>query len=310
MRRHYLLLIVIIPALAALVTLSLPSQVVAEKPLAILLSTSGDVNVTRASGETVSGEFGMPLSAGDIVQTGPNAGAEILLEDGTALQIGASSNMQIKEPAKKEAGTALGSFETVQNFLKLKNSEGTSSMSALRSGEKAADIRAESPCQTKIMDPHPTFEWSTDDPSTEVRITVYNEEGVQWKQDLSGSTQVTYPEDAPAMQSGISYSWTVESTDPLLFPPLRSQNAYFEVLSDTETQELTATLERVTEGKTPEEAPYHVIRASVFYDHGLINDAIRETTQAAELDQGNPALRTILARLYADIGRADDATSE
>jgi hypothetical protein len=298
------------PALAALATLSLPSQLIAEQPLAILLSTSGDVRVTRASGETVSGEFGMPLSAGDIVKTGPSAGAEILLEDGTALQIGANSSMQIKEPTEKEPGPGPGSFETVQNFLKLKNSEGTSSMSALRSGEKAAEIRAESPCQTKILAPHPTFMWSTDDPSTEVRVTVYSEAGVHWRHDITGATEVAYPQDAPELQAGVSYSWTVESTDPLVFPPLRSQNAYFEVLSRAEAKAIKTELELATDGKVPGEAPFHVIRASVFYDHGLIEAAIRETTEAAKLDHGNPALRTILARLYADVGRADAAMSE
>jgi tetratricopeptide (TPR) repeat protein len=302
-------LLIVVPALAALALSGLSLQAAAETPLAILLATSGEVKVVRAGGETVDGEFGMPLSAGDIVKTGPAGGAEILMEDGTALQIGANSNMQIKRPGKKSAATP-GSFETVQNFLKLKNSEGTSSLSALRSRPKVAELRAESPCQTKIRERHPTFVWTADDPATEVRVTLYNEDGIVWKYELSGATQVEYPPDAPALEAGVSYSWIVETIDPLLFPPLRSQNAYFELLDSDQAKQLDATLAKIDETQKPGEAVYHVVRASVFYGYGLVEDAIRETNEAARIDSSNPALRTILARLYADAGRTSAALGE
>ena len=65
-------------------------------------------------------------------------------------------------------------------------------------------------------------------------------------------------------------------------------------------------------GKTKKagEPGYHIVRASLFYSHGLVEDAIRETDEAAKLDAGNPALHAILARLYADVGRTQAALSE
>lgn len=298
----------IVVSAMAMLAMCVYSQAVAEKPLALLLATTGEVTVTRASGESAPGQFGMHLSAGDVVKTGAGGSAEILLEDGNSIQIGANGSMQIKEPQSKPAEMPPGSFETVQNFLKLKNSQGTSSLSALRSGEKAAELRAESPCRTKIRNGDTTFHWYASDPSAEVKVTLYNDSGVQWSAEVTGVTRAKYTGSEPLV-SGVAYSWVVETVDPMVIPPLRSQNAYFEVLSAAAEKELDEALSQA--GKTKKAEPgYHIVRASLFYGHGLVEDAIRETDEAARLDAGNPALHAILARLYADVGRTQAALSE
>jgi Flp pilus assembly protein TadD len=123
---------------------------------------------------------------------------------------------------------------------------------------------------------------------------------------------MAYPDDAPELTPGTAYSWTVETTDPLKFPPLRSQAAFFEVLAAEDDQKLAAALEDCSQDKGNEtsESAKHVIRASLFFEYNCLDDAIAETKQAIAVDPENPALRSILARLYAQTGRSAEALDE
>jgi len=90
---------------------------------------------------------------------------------------------------------------------------------------------------------------------------------------------------------------------------LRSQAAFFEILSKEESEALDKSLEQIVSEKKPSEASHHVLRASVFFSHGLMEDAIEETQKALEIESQNPTLHSILARLYAEVGRTDEAIS-
>lgn len=307
--------------LAALAVLIVPplslraAPAASDAPAAVLLGCRGSITVVRKGGETVKGAFGMALASGDEVRTGKDSQAEVHFDNGQWIQIGANSSTQIHgtKGAVSVAGASMGekSFEVVQNFLKLKDSEGTSSLARLRSGEKRAAIRAESPMQTKVRDSRPAFHWSVSDPSAELRVTVYSDKGILWKHDLpKGTTSLEYPKDAPALAPGVTYSWVLETTDPLVFPPLRSEAAFFEILSGEESEGLDAELARVGEAVKPSESTYHVVRASLLFSHGLMEDAIAETTQALGTDPDNADLHAILARLYAESGRTQEAMDE
>jgi Flp pilus assembly protein TadD len=105
----------------------------------------------------------------------------------------------------------------------------------------------------------------------------------------------------------VTYSWVLETTDPLVFPPLRSEASFFEILSDGERQGLDAALAKMDDSAKPSESTVHVVRASLFFNHGLMEDAIAETTKALESDPDNSELHAILARLYAETGRTQEA---
>jgi len=282
-----------------------------DAPAAVLLACRGSVTVVRG-GEMVKGTFGMALASGDEVRTGKDSQAEVHFDNGQWVQIGANSSTQIHgtKGALSSSGASMGekSFEVVQNFLKLKDSEGTSSLARLRSGEKRAALRADSPMQTKVRENRPTFHWSVSDPSMELRLTIYSDKGIHWKRDVpKGTTSLEYPADAAALVPGVTYSWVLETTDPLVFPPLRSEAAFFEILSDEERQSLDATLAGVDANAKPSDTTVHVVRASLFFDHGLMDDAIAETTKALAGDPDNAELHAILARLYAETGRTQEA---
>lgn len=222
-------LVIIVPALAQTGT-----------PAAILLSCRGDVTVIKDGGGSIKGSYGLALDAGDEVRTGVNSEAEIHFENGTWIQVGASSSMKVKGSRAKEPapGESLGekSFQVVQNFLKLRDSEGTSSLAALRSAGKNVELRLESPGQTKIRGHRPVFRWKSSDPSTDLLLILYNEEGIHWQHRVKDVKSLSYPSDAPPLVPGVTYSWTLETTDPLRFPPLRSRAAFFEILSAEEEE--------------------------------------------------------------------------
>lgn len=303
-----------IPALVlalavALVVANSPNPAPAEvdSPTAVLTSCKGPVTIARGGGSPAAATFGAALSEGDEVKTGADAEAEIMFASGNWVQVGANSSMKIKgQPGVKAKEQ---SFEVVQNFLKLKSTEGTSSISGLRSGDKSNALVATSPCQTKVRDERPRFTWTSEDPSLELAFIVYNESGIHWQSTVTGVTSVAYPADAPALVPGVSYSWTIETSDPMVSPPLRTAASFFEIIAKDDVALLETDLATI-DAKKPTPTSYHLMRASLFFDRGLVADAIAETEAAVAVDPDNASLHAILGRLYAETGRTDEAMQE
>jgi hypothetical protein len=166
-----------------------------------------------------------------------------------------------------------------------------------------------SPRQTRVRAARPTFHWKIEDAALELRLTVYHESGVHWQHDLSGVTSIAYPADAPELKPGVSYSWTLETTDPLVSPPLRTSAVFFEVIAPEDAKSLESELATI-DGKKPGAVSYRLMRASLFFDRGLVEDAIGETQAAIAADPDNGTLHAILGRLYAETGRNTEAISE
>jgi hypothetical protein len=283
-----------------------PAPAESDSPTAVLTSCKGPVTIVRAGGAAAA-TFGAALVEGDEVKTGADAEAEIMFASGNWVSVGANSSMKIKgQPGSKPKEQ---NFEVVQNFLKLKSSEGTSSISGLRSGDKSTALVATSPCQTKVRDARPTFRWSAEDPSLELNVVLYHESGVHWQSTVSGVTSVAYPTDAPALVPGVSYSWTLETADPLVSPPLRTPASFFEVIAAADVATLEKDLASI-DAKKPGPTTYHLLRASLYFDRGLVADAIAETQAAVATDPDNPSLHAILGRLYAETGQTEEAIDE
>jgi tetratricopeptide (TPR) repeat protein len=287
---------------------------VAATPAALLLSCTGDVSVLRKDGTVVKGSYGLPLGPGDEVHTAAGAEAEIHFENGTWIKVGSGSSLEVKAMSMKklaeEPAVKSNSFESVQSFLKLRESEGTSSLAALRSGTKAPEIRLEAPCQTRIRGGRPEFRWSATDTTAELRLKLYDDGGVRWQRDVKGINAIQYPLDAKPLVPGTTYSWTLETTDPLRFPPLRTQAAFFELMPPQEEKDLDASIQGIDRAALPSEAAYRIVLASLFFNYRLLDEAIGETAQAVSLDPGNTALHAILARLYGETGKTQEAMEE
>ncbi len=296
------------------VSVLLTSIVLADTPVAILLSCRGAVEVIKSDGQSAEGTFGLPLFEGDEVKTGEDSEAEIHFENGTWIVVGARSRLQVKaQPGtnkREDTKTESESFKSVQDFIKLKDYRGSSSIVGLRSGEKCRDLWIISPCDTKIRSKRPVFRWNCSDESQPLRIVLYSQENTLWEKKVSGIKSLAYPEDGPDLLENTSYSWVIETADPLVFPPVRSQAAFFEIISSEEEKALQTALGEIEEKEIPSPLSYHLVRASLFFDYGLLGEAIDETKQAVAGDPTNGTLISILARLYAEAGRTEEALGE
>jgi hypothetical protein len=144
----------------------LPAQ--PDAPAAVLTSCRGSVMVSRSGGQATMATFGLSLNDGDEVKTGADAEAEIMFAAGNWVTVGPNSSMRIKSsPGAKQPPKDAGSFEVVNNFLKLKSTEGTSSISGLRTADKASALLPMEPVQTKVMNTTPLFSRKIDDPALE-----------------------------------------------------------------------------------------------------------------------------------------------
>jgi len=279
------------------------------EPLAVLMAASGDVSVER-SGQQIPGVFGMHLEDGDVVVTGSNGSAEIMFSAGHWIQVDTGSRMGIQ--GKRGGGAqkpAAPSVQSVQEFAKLKDDRGTSSLALVRSGGET-ELDLLTPCKTKVATAHPTFRWAGPEPAMDVTLTVYGESAVHWSTDVMGASELTYPDDAPALEPGVAYTWAVESSDPLMIPPLRSRPELFEVLPAPDAAAVAAAVEasRAMEGASPRGRA--LVEASIYYRHGLLDDAIASTRQALEAQPDAQELRSILARLLSETGRTQEALVE
>jgi hypothetical protein len=305
-------MIIMLGALAVL-AVSVPDAIHGAAPAALLLSCTGDVSVHRSDGTTAKGSYGLQLNAGDVVRTGAGAAAEVHFENGTWIELGPGGSLEIKaegsrKPAKAEQKS--GNFESVTNFLKLRDAGGVSTLASLRSGAKRPEIRLESPCQTRVRGDRPEFRWSATDSTAELRLKIYDDRGIRWQCDIIGAHTVRYPADGKPLAPGTAYSWTLETTDPLRFPPLRTQAAFFEIMPAEEELRLESSIREIDRSSIPSESAYRIVLASIYFNHRLLDDAISQTVVALATDPDNRALHSILAQLYAETGRSEEAMNE
>jgi len=272
----------------------------AESPAAVLMSLQGDVFVHRPQNGELPGSFGMHLGGGDEIVTAAGAAADIFFASGQSIHLGPDSRITI-QGAPAAGGSA--SFEGVQNSMQLRESRGTSSVARLRSGGGAHEVRGIAPSATKLRGAHPTFRWSSAQSGMDWTLRVYDADGEIWAGEVHGES-LRYPDDAPALAPGVRYSWAVESADPLQIPPLRSAAASFELLDPTQDEAVGSELESLPAGDLSPSARA-ILEASVYYRHGLLDEAIARMERQA--DDADDALRGILAQLYVEAGRVEDA---
>jgi hypothetical protein len=287
-------------------TLLLAGSALANEPAAVVMAVEGDVHVLRAGGAREPANFGADLDPGDEIRTGELSSADLLFASGQSIHLGAGSHITIQGEKRPAGGGSGGgsNYGSAKRFLQLKESRGTSSVASLRSSGGAAALRATAPCQSAVLGAHPMFRWHAPEDAGELALTVYDDGGERWKTTISDASEAKYPDDAPALEPGVSYSWTLESTDPLQFPPLRAPASFFEIASRETESTVSAALAAVEESDLSESAR-SLVRASIYYEHGLLAQAIEETQRA--MGEGGGHMRAILANLYVEAGRTEDA---
>ena len=70
---------------------------------------------------------------------------------------------------------------------------------------------------------------------------------------------------------------------------------------------LSGALDRIDKDGSLTPVSRYVMRASVYFGHNLLADAVAETEKALGLAPGDETLESILARLYSEVGRSSEA---
>jgi hypothetical protein len=279
---------------------------VAEEPTAVVMALEGDVAVVGEGGSLLAARFGADLRSGDEVRTGQDSWADVLFASGQSIHLGSDSQITIQS-GKRNHDSAVGSPDTytsAKRFLQLRESRGTSAMTGLRSGAKRPDLNPVTPRGGVILGPRPVFEWRAPSDAGELTLVLYGPDGEQWRTQVDAEIHVEYPEDAPELIAGVEYSWTLESTDPLRFPPLRTPATYFEI-ADNETASRVSQAIADLDQTALSPQTRRIVRASIFHEYQLLSLAIEEILQAQTETRDD--LRAILANLYVEAGRTDDA---
>ena len=117
----------------------------------------------------------------------------------------------------------------------------------------------------------PLFQWKADSSNRSMTFKLFDQNDNEvYEADVTGQTSLTYPQDAPALKSGDTYRWTVESKGlGMLEPP---PSAHLKVLSGTQRQQLQQELKAIAgDGK-----PQQIERAQLFADNGIWYDAVAD----------------------------------
>lgn len=163
----------------------------------LLLSIEGDVQLQRA---TWNGyyptAFGAVLERGDLLLLGPNAKAEVLCDDLHIWEV----------PANSPSGISNGCPPPAEPILQRGGQIGNT-----RGGNNLAIPYIISPRATALLpDSSVAFQWNPISNATTYTVRVFGGR-LDWETTTTQTT-LLYPDDAPALQAGVTYAWSV-STD-------------------------------------------------------------------------------------------------
>ncbi len=155
-----------------------------------------------------------------------------------------------------------------------------------------------SPRNTRLLNPRPVLRWLPTPGATLYKVTVRGP-NVNWSGEVSGKTELQYPDNAPALSPGTSYKVTVaaggRSSDEETAPGLG-----FSVLKTDEAQ-----LVRDAEGRIRAlglgDVPTRLLIANLYASQGLNAEAI-EIWEALVKATREPAVVRSLGEMYLRVG--------
>lgn len=261
----------------------------------------GEVRVKGpADGDWKAPQPLMPLHAGDQIRIAGEHSVVVLYRGASGAQRLAAANSPFVIPPSPPAAKMAQARQVagaVKDFMSLRQPPPTYRKAATRAGGDPPTIV--SPRQTRLLPGAPTFEW--DGPAgLTYAVRVMGPDGVLWAEaKLSGRT-VTYPASAPALRDGVRYTWELE---PAGFP---AQRASFELLSESDAANVRQALAALAQADYPRTTAA-LMRAAVFMDRQLFQEARRELDAAAATDRDEPTLQVALGHVYDKTGVATRA---
>jgi hypothetical protein len=232
----------------------------------------------------------LALHAGDQIRAeGDGQAALIFTGGGTQSVVSANSPYTVQAPTAESGKDNVGALVgRVTQFLLGQGKSPTYRPLAVRNPRQPVIL---SPRETKLLPGPVTFEWSGSE-RLRYSIRVRGPQGQLWEQAQLPRQPLSYPEAAPALGSGVRYTWELQTNG---HPVQRAQFEVVPVSEAARVQEILALLQ-------PDTLPGYsantllLLRAGFFFREGLYQEARRELLAGIAADPNEPALHLLLAR--------------
>jgi len=156
----------------------------------------------------------------------------------------------------------------------------------------------------RVYGDRPVFEWSDDNKPAGFVVAVTDESQEEIFRAETATSQWAYPKDAPRLEPGRTYFWTVQASSGLFTSP--SDPAGLLVMAGSQREEIDRALAAISAADPYEQGR---ARAKVFTDHRLWYDALSAYSDVIARFPDRPEAyeerATIYAQLDATQARAD-----
>jgi hypothetical protein len=152
----------------------------------------------------------------------------------------------------------------------------------------------------------PIFSWGNSPGAQKFTFRLYDSDDDEiYEQEIPGSLRsFTYPQDAPPLKAGATYSWTVQAIATQLVEP--PEPVRIMVVSGAERE----SIEQALESSKGDALPNRLKRAQVLVDHRLWYDAIGEYSQLISENRDNPELYKQRAQIYAQLPETQELANQ
>lgn len=245
----------------------------------------------------------LSLRAGDRFRATEDARAVVVFTggQGTATVTQANSPFTIQAPAGEAASGKLQALlGGITRFLLGQPKDvAYRSLSVSKIQESP---RIVSPRATRLLPGGLTFEWSGSR-RLRYRVRLFGPQGLRWEQTGLPREPLAYPDGAPALSPGTRYAWEVEATGHPI------ERAQFELLPDADAARVRSSLALLEPARLsgyPRNTQV-LMRAGLYYQEGLDDNARRELVAGIQTDPSEPTLYLLLGQVYDRVGLVERA---
>ena len=271
--------------LAATATIALLTLVASPVRANQIISATGEIQL-KSPGEVeyrVVG-VGARLNPGVILRPAANANVTVLCNDSTVWIV----------PAGIPSGLNNGCSQGIAKGLR------SDRWMYPQAGGNNPEIPFTISPRTKfILDEHPLLQWNAVSGASLYLVRLEGSDDSVWETEVTDDVSVVYPDDAPPLQTGVLYSFTVEADTGAFSDNDLSENSQFSLLdmaTATKVREAVASLEELDMN---DEMKALAI-AQVYQDYNLFDEAIGTLEKLVQWDTQIPLVYQRLGILYAN----------
>lgn len=251
---------------------------------ALVVRVQGDVEIHRGGAAAAIASVGARLAAGDEVVPASGARAILITRTG-ANQVVTEATTIAEPPSGGSPDLFARAMATLAQaaFADARTAGGRQGMIRPIPGEPTLIAPRNA---LTVTDPYPTFSWMAVEGASSYTIQIRRVDGGKPVRFRSDGTTWSLPADAEPLEAGATYAWTVA---PEAGRPTREQR--FRVIAPEESQELTTTLQSVSDLGLDPAGDGLFLTAVIYRDLELFYDA-------AEALEGVEASGEMSAELY------------